>query len=226
MHSSCIVVMLDWAAGLPAWLIRRFGFLDLTRKTLFTSQKHQSHSSWDLNEDSWPTLSMNIYQVLYIAGPCTKLDMQGYWQDLGRLCYQCHFVVSSLELQSSKSIILPLTSQSCWDHCYKLAGNPVSASATAASTTGVSKPLLSVAANCKWPRSVWASHSLRVHLPSYIHIYLLHRSDFISVQCTSSVFLPVTETFQDVNQICHIPAWIQPSVSSFSLACAGSSLWL
>lgn len=25
MHSSCIVVRLDWAAGLPAWLIRSFG---------------------------------------------------------------------------------------------------------------------------------------------------------------------------------------------------------
>lgn len=45
MHSSCIVVRLDWAAGLPAGLIRRFGSPDLTRKTLFSSQKHQSHSS-------------------------------------------------------------------------------------------------------------------------------------------------------------------------------------
>lgn len=67
MHSSCIVVRLDWAAGLPAWLIRSFGSPDLTRKTLFSSQKHQSHRSWDLNEDSWLTLSINIYQFLYIA---------------------------------------------------------------------------------------------------------------------------------------------------------------
>lgn len=82
MHSSCIVVRLDWAAGLPAWLIRRFGSPDLTRKTLFTSQKHQSHSSWDRNEDSWLTLSTNIYQFLGIAKSYTHhLDgtSRSYW---------------------------------------------------------------------------------------------------------------------------------------------------
>lgn len=136
MHSSCIVVRLDWAAGLPAWLIRSFGSPDLTRKTLFSSQKHQSHGSWDLNEDSWLTLSMNIYQFLDIArrytptsGVCTH---QTYWQSLARLCYQCHFVVSSLELQSGKCMIIPLMSLLCWDHHHhKLAGKTVLVSAMA-----------------------------------------------------------------------------------------------
>lgn len=45
------------------------------------------------------------------------------------------------------------------------------------------------------------------------------------MQCTSSVCLQVTETHQEANQICHIPACGQPSVSSFSPACTGSSLW-
>lgn len=85
MHSSCIVVLLDWAAGLPAWLIRRFGSPDLTRTTLFTSQKHQNHSSWALNGDSWLTLSMNIYQLYDTAGRCTNLAVhQSYWQNLAR----------------------------------------------------------------------------------------------------------------------------------------------
>ncbi len=93
MHSSCIVVRLDWAAGLPAWLIRSFGSPDLTRKTLFSSQKHQSHGSWDLNEDSWLTPCMNIYQFLDIARRYTLECMHhSHWQSLARLCYQCHFV--------------------------------------------------------------------------------------------------------------------------------------
>lgn len=55
MHSSCIVVRLDWAAGLPAWLIRSFGTPDWTRKTLFSSHKRQSHSRRD--EDTTALLS-------------------------------------------------------------------------------------------------------------------------------------------------------------------------
>lgn len=130
MHSFCIVVRLDWAAGLPAWLIRRFGSPDLTRKTLFSSQKHQSHSSWDLNEDSWLTLSMNIYQFIYIARRYT--NPQGVhhscWQSLARLCYQCHFVVSSLEIQCGhNTLISPLF----WDDHYKLSGKSVFVSAVA-----------------------------------------------------------------------------------------------
>lgn len=90
MHSSCIVVRLDWAAGLPAWLIRSFGSPGLTRQTLFSSQKRQSHSSWDLN-----------------------------------------VVISSLEIQCGKYMIIPLISSLCWDHDHKLAGKPVLVSAMA-----------------------------------------------------------------------------------------------
>lgn len=133
MHSSCIVVRLDWAAGLPAWLIRRFGSPDFTRKTLFSSQKHQSHSSWDLNEDSWLTLSMNIYQFIYTAGRYTNPRgvHHSYWQSLARLCFQCHFVVSSLEIQCGKYMIIPLMSLLFWDDHYKLSGKSVSVSAAA-----------------------------------------------------------------------------------------------
>lgn len=59
MHSSCIVVRLDWAAGLPAWLIRRFGSPDLTRKTSLRQSR-----SLRPKEDRWLTLSMNIYQFV------------------------------------------------------------------------------------------------------------------------------------------------------------------
>lgn len=41
MHSSCIVVRLDWAAGLPAWLIRRFWLSRLDKKD-FVSQPETS----------------------------------------------------------------------------------------------------------------------------------------------------------------------------------------
>lgn len=64
-----------------------------------------------------------------------------------------------------------------------------------------------------------------VHLASNTWTYLCYRTDFIPVQCTSSVCLQVTETHQEANQICHIPACGQPSASSFSPACTGSSLW-
>lgn len=126
MHSSCIVVRLDWAVGLPAWLIRRFGSPDLTRKSLFTSQKHQSHSSWDLNEDRWLTLSMNIYQFLDIARRCTNPSVHhNYWQNLARLCYQCHFVVSSLELAGiwwypQYPIMLTSSSETGWINGFSL----------------------------------------------------------------------------------------------------------
>lgn len=109
MHSSCIVVLLDWAAGLPAWLIRRFGSPDLTRTTLFTSQKHHSHSSWDLNGDSWPTLSMNIYQVPDTVRRCVNLAMhQRYWQNLARLMPSvpfCRFASTSTEKQVNDNTI-------------------------------------------------------------------------------------------------------------------------
>lgn len=83
MHSSCIVVKLDWAAGLPAWLIRRFSSPDLTRKTLFCSQKHQSHSRCDLNEDSLLTLSMNIS---FWVKPGATTTSKIYRQSLARSC--------------------------------------------------------------------------------------------------------------------------------------------
>lgn len=154
MHSSCIVVRLDWAAGLPAWLIRRSVSPDLTSKTLFSSQKHQSHSSWDLNEDSWLTLSMNLYQVLDIARRYTNLQgmHQSYWQSLARLCSQCHFVVSSLEIHCGECTTIPLISLLCWDHRQKLAGKHVLESAMAEIENyriHTSSTTLSVA-NCWW----------------------------------------------------------------------------
>lgn len=83
MHSSCIVVRLDWAAGLPAWLIRSFGTPDWTRKTLFSSQKHQSHSSRDGNE----TCTEHV---------CWFLDVTGHNRKPTRFSSCCKCPVSLL----------------------------------------------------------------------------------------------------------------------------------
>lgn len=86
-----------------------------------------------------------------------------------------------------------------------------------------------------WWLSVWLTANgltLCEPLPSprlFLHVYLdlLRRTDFIPVQCTSSVFFPSNRNIhQDVIRILHSPAWVQPYVSPFrGLACTGSSLW-
>lgn len=89
MHSSCIVVRLDWAAGLPAWIIRSFASPALTKKTLFSSQKHQSHSSWDRSEDRWLALKINTHRILDLArrSPETLVT--------DRIYHQYHIVIFS-----------------------------------------------------------------------------------------------------------------------------------
>lgn len=195
MHSSCIVVRLDWAAGLPAWLIRRFGSPDLTRKTLFTSQKHQTHSSWDRNEDSWLTLSIDIYsqalhQSLRVCNTAT--------QSLTRLCLQCRFVESYLELQHE---VYNTTFQSCWNHHHHTleSGKPVLVSAMA--KTEIWR--IQTSSQCGY---YWTSPSLRIKLASYTSLSVTWDWFYTSamhIQCFSQSNRNI---YIDVNWIPHIPA--------------------
>lgn len=166
MHSSCIVVRLDWAAGLPAWLIRRFGSPDLTRKTLFTSQKHQSHSSWDLNEDSWLTLSMNIYQVLGMARNDAHLTgiHHSYWQGLA-LLHQWRPVVSTSMMAST---IIPLIPLPCWEDHPKLSRKFY----YQLWTWSIDASLEALSSSSCWRPTLMTPPSLRSHLASYASMFI------------------------------------------------------
>lgn len=212
MHSSCIVVRLDWAAGLPAWLIRRFGSPDLTRKTLFSGQKHQSHSSWDLNEDSWLTPSMNVYQCLDIVRCSTRAT-----DTVGRVTCQSfsHFFSSTTEQQagwclwcSSHAgiiVIIIICCRNCFSFIYswiKYLGNPN----------------FLYSSQCDQLLMALLCEPLSHALASYTSIYICY-TGLILYQCEALpvFFSKVTNIHQDVNQVPHAPAWVQPCVSSFKV---------
>lgn len=148
---------------------------------------------------------------------------QSYWQSLARLCYQCLFVFffsrnTVWQIHDNTlniTVMLGSTSHAGWKNSFSV------------SYCWNWKPEALRVAHSQSPCSVWTSFSLRLYLALYTsYMYLLHRTDFIPVQCISSVFLQVTETYLNVNKTCHIPALAQPCVSPFrGLVCTGSSLW-
>lgn len=102
---SCEAGLGSRPACLPAWLIRRFGSPDLTRNTLFTSQKHQSHSGGDWNADRRPTQSVNIYQL-----PATRAADRVLARVMLSVSFSClkkwrvHHHTLGMEKQNTKTV--------------------------------------------------------------------------------------------------------------------------